>query len=225
MNTNRINNKNLKRIAITAGTTAAALFLAAGLVACDGKASEKVIAPAEAAKVVDVLQNLAAEVLPATEDVAVAEAPAAPVAESKNKSTTQAAKKVAKPAKKKPASTGGNVASATPTVTESSPTPEVAAAPAPQTSETTVVSVPADQPAVQQPAVQQPAADQTAAVASDAPAAQQPTASTSTSNTSTWFNIPKIIGTPNLASQFQGATAADLTAPKISIACIPGYTC
>ena len=42
MNTNHINNKNLKRIAIAAGTTAAALFLSAGLVACGGTDKEAV---------------------------------------------------------------------------------------------------------------------------------------------------------------------------------------
>jgi outer membrane biosynthesis protein TonB len=215
MNTNRISNKNLKRIAIAAGTTAAALFLSAGLVACDGQAGDKVVTPAQVANVADVLQNLAAEAIPATDEIAATEAQPAPVVETKVESTTQTTKKVAKATKKKPASTTQDTAPAAPTVAEPSPTQDVAVAPAPATSETSVVSVPAEQPAVDQPSADQ-----------GATAAQQPAASTTASNTSSWSNIPKITGTPSLASNLSGTDLTKLTSPvTLPKLCIPGVTC
>ena len=215
MNTNRINNKNLKRIAITAGTTAAALFLSAGLVACDGKAGDKVVTPDQIADVADALQNLAAEAIPGAHEIAATEAQPEPVVATKDESTTQTTKKVAKATKKKPALTSQDAASAAPTVAAPVATPEVAVTPAPVTSETSVVSVPAEQSAVEQPANEQAAA-----------AAQQPATSTTTSNTSNWSNIPKITGTPSLTSNLSGTDLTKLTSPvTLPNLCIPGVTC
>ena len=214
MNTNRINNKNTKRIAIAAGAAAAALFLTAGFVASRGNGSNNE-SDTPVLKVPAPVMEIAAA--PQVEELAT-EVQAAPVVEAKSESTAVATKTpVAKKAKgkKSPVLTGGLVSrgsAATPEVT-ATPAPDTTVAAAPQVAEAAVVEAPAVTVPVEQPAVNQPVAEQAPAPAS-------------TSGT-TWVNIPQIIGTPNLASKIAGLDLSKLTSPQITIPkpCIPGLSC
>lgn len=231
MNTNRITNKNTKRFAIAAGATAAVLFLGAGLVASRGGESSDMNAVEAPLAVVPapVIDEVAEIVEQFVAEIPVAESPVPKQEVVTPKSPIKSTVKSTK-AKKSPTLSGGIVNSG-PAATEAVTTPDTSVAPALQQDNNTAVATPAEQPAVEQPAVEQPAADQTAATASEAPAAQQPAAEQQPATTSadtptnTSTNFPKFFGTPNIASQFQGATVSDLTAPKISIPCIPGYNC
>ena len=208
MNTNRINNKNLKRIAIAAGTTAAALFLSAGLVACDGKPGDEVVAPAEIANVADALGNLAAEVLPATDHVAVTEPEAAPVAATK----TEPAKKSATSKKKTVANGGAIVLDAPAPNTATQPT----TSPIAQPTQSSVAAAPAAQPT----------AGQDAATAAGTSGDQQPASTNTTSNIANWMNIPTFTGTPSLTSTLSTTDLTKLTSPiTVPTLCIPGITC
>ena len=142
MNTNRINNKNMRRFAIAAGATAAALFLSAGFVASRGGESDntdKVDAP------------LAIVPAPIFEEISevveqfVAEAPVADKTDTAS-STTKTTK--TSKSKKSPAPTGGAVygetAAADATVAPAGPVEQPApVAPAEQT--TAMSSAPASQ--------------------------------------------------------------------------------
>lgn len=217
MNTNRITNKNLKRIAIAAGTTAAALFLSAGLVACGSKSDETVAAPAQAAELAEVLENVIAEVSPTVEEAAAAPTEIAAVTETATKSIAKPATKSPVTSKKKKSSAvGGAVVLDAPTVSESTPAVDTTVAPsaqqpAAQQADNTVVNTPAAQPTVGQPA-----ATEQAATTASAPRS---------SGSTTAITVPKISGTPTLSSQLSGATLNELLAPKISVPCIPGYNC
>lgn len=216
MNTNRITNKNLKRIAIAAGTTAAALFLSAGLVACNSKSSDTVAVPAQAAELTDVLENVVAEIAPAVEETSAVEAEVAPVVETATKSLAKPAVKSTKASKKKASAVGGTVVLDAPTVSESAPAVDTTVAPvaqpAAQQAENTVANTPVAQPTVEQPA----ATDQAAATAS-APAS---------SGTTTAVSIPKITGTPNLASKVGGIDLTKVVTPITVLPnCLPGFTC
>lgn len=222
MNTNRINNKNLKRIAIAAGTTAGALFLSAGLVACDSKTSDTVAAPADAAQLVEVLENVAADITPTLEDVAANQSEVLPALETATKSVVKPNVKSTKVSKKKSAATGGSVILDAPTASESAPAVEttvapVAQQPAAQQADNTVVNTPIAQPTVEQPAAQQqPATTEQAATTASAPAS---------SGSTTAITVPKVSGTPTLSSQLAGKNLADLLAPTISVPCLPGFNC
>ena len=217
MNTNRITNKNLKRIAIAAGTTAAALFLSAGLVACDSKSSDTVAVPAQAAELTEVLENVVAEIAPAVEETLAVEAEVAPVVETATKSVSKPAVKSTKASKKKASAVGGTVVLDAPTVSESAPAVDttvapVAQQPAAQQADNTVVNAPAEQPTVEQPAAQQQAAATASAPAS--------------SGSTTGVSIPKIIGTPNLVSKVGGIDLTKVVTPITVLPnCLPGFTC
>lgn len=222
MNTNRITNKNLKRIAIAAGTTAAALFLSAGLVACDSKSSDTVAVPAQAAELTEALENVVAEIAPAVEEASAVETEIAPVVETATKSLAKPAVKSTKAPKKKASTVGGTVVLDAPTVSESTPAVDTTVAqsaqqPAAQQTDNTVINTPVAQPTVEQPAAQQqPAATGQAATTASAPAS---------SGSTTAITVPKISGTPTLSSQLSGATLNELLAPKISVPCLPGFNC
>ena len=216
MNTNRITNKNLKRIAIAAGTTAAALFLSAGLVACDSKSSDTVAVPAQAAELTEVLENVVAEIAPAVEETLAVEAEVAPVVETATKSVSKPAVKSTKASKKKASAVGGTVVLDTPTVSESAPAVDTTVAPvaqpAAQQADNTVVNAPAEQPTVEQPAAQQQAAATASAPAS--------------SGSTTGVSIPKITGTPNLVSKVGGIDLTKVVTPITVLPnCLPGFTC
>jgi len=235
MNTNRITNKNTKRFAIAAGATAAVLFLGAGLVASRGGESNNTNAVETPLAVVPapIIDEVAEIVEQFVAEIPVAQSPAAQqevvTPKSPVKSPVKSSVKSTK-VKKSPTLSGGIVNSG-PAANEAITTPDTSVAPALQQDSNTAVATPADQPAIEQPAVEQPAvqqptADQTAAVASDAPAALQPTAATSTSNTSTWFNIPKIIGTPSLTSTITSTDLSKLTSPiTVPKLCLPLINC
>ena len=164
MNTNHINNKNLKRIAIAAGTTAAALFLSAGLVACGGTDKEAVSVGEATQMVQDALAGIE---LPAVElpTPVVADATndvAAPVAAPSTKVSNVTKPSAKKSKKSTSAATGGSVIVSVPEVNEQASAPATTVAPvvteAPAAQPTDTVAAPADAPAVQQPAAQQPAA-------------------------------------------------------------------
>ena len=164
MNTNHINNKNLKRIAIAAGTTAAALFLSAGLVACGGTDKEAVSVGEATQMVQDALAGIE---LPAVElpTPVVADATndvAAPVAAPSTKVSNVTKPSTKKSKKSTSAATGGSVIVSVPEVNEQASAPATTVAPvvteAPAAQPTDTVAAPADAPAVQQPAAQQPAA-------------------------------------------------------------------
>lgn len=140
MNTNHINNKNLKRIAIAAGTTAAALFLSAGLVACAG--TDKLAVTKE-----DTEQMLT-EYFLAQDGVELAADATAPVIQEARPTievseSNKAAKPSTKKSKKNKVSVDTTVAAPVEVVVEAQPV----AAQAPQV-ETTVAPVAAPQPAV-----------------------------------------------------------------------------
>ena len=214
MNTNHINNKNLKRIAIAAGTTAAALFLSAGLVACDGKSGDTVAAPAQAAQLADALQNVVADIVPSIDEAAILETAVAPAEESTPKSVAKPAVKSTKSSKKKAASTGGSVILDAPAAGESTPVVDTTVAPAPRHADSTVVTTPADQPAVAEAAAP---ADQPAATA---------TPSNTGSNTSTWPTFPKITGTPSITSTLSSTDLTKLISPiTVPKPCLPGISC
>ena len=215
MNTNRITNKNMKRIALAAGTAAAALFLTAGFVASRGNGSNndsdtpvlKVPAP-----VMEIAAGpQAAEVATGTQT----EAEATPVVETKSDSTTTKTPSTKKPkSKKSPVLTGGLVSGA-PVVQEvaATPAPETTVAPTQQIAEAAVAQTPVvEAPVVTVPA-EQPAAEQAPAPAS------APTGG------STSLNIPKIIGTPNLSSRLAGADLSKLTTVTPPKPCLPGISC
>ena len=221
MNTNQITNKNLKRIAIAAGTAAAALFLSAGLVACGGDSNDTVAVPAQAAELTEVLENVVAEIAPGVEETLAVEAEIAPVVETATKSLAKPAVKSTKASKKKASAVGGTVVLDAPTVSESAPAVDTTVAPvaqpAAQQAENTVANTPVAQPTVEQPAAQQqPAATGQAATTASAPAS---------SGSTTAITVPKISGTPTLSSQLSGATLNELLAPKISVPCLPGFNC
>ena len=215
MNTNRINNKNTKRIAIAAGAAAAALFLTAGFVASRGNGSNndsdtpvlKVPAPVLEIAATPEIEDVIAESLAAVET--------APVIETKSDSAAAKTKTPAsKRTKKSPVLTGGSSAAEEVTAT---PAPETTTAPASHVAEAGVVEAPVVTVPAEQPAVDQPVDEQ-------APApAETPTAAGS----STWVNIPKIVGTPSLASTIAGLDLSKLTSPQITIPkpCIPGLSC
>lgn len=224
MNTNQITNKNLKRIAIAAGTTAAALFLSAGLVACGGNSTDTVAVPAQAAVLTEVLENVVAEIAPTVEEAPAVEATVAPVVETATKSLAKPAVKSTKASKKK-SSVGGAVVLDAPVVSGSAPAVDttvapVAQQPAAQQADNTVVNTPVAQPTVEQPAVEQPAVEQPA-VEQQPAAASAPASNGST----TAITAPKISGTPTLSSQLTGATLNELLTPKISVPCLPGFNC
>ena len=217
MNTNRINNKNTKRIAIAAGAAAAALFLTAGFVASRGNGSNNE-SDTPVLKVPAPVMEIAAA--PQVEELTT-EVQAAPVADTKSESASTAPKapaaKTTKKAKSKksPVLTGGLVSGGPAAVEQvtATPAPETTVAAAPQVAEAAVVEAPAVTVPAEQPAVNQPVAEQ-------APA---PTATGGT----TRVNIPQIIGTPNLASKIAGIDLSKLTSPQITIPkpCIPGLSC
>ena len=227
MNTNRITNKNLKRIAIAAGTTAAALFLSAGLVACDSKSSDTIAEPAPAAELVDVLGSVAAEIAPTVEVAEAIREEIAPVVESATKSVAKPAVKSTKSSKKKSAAVGGTVILDGPAISESAPSVANTVAQAAQQGDSTAVTTPAEQPATQQPAAQSQPAVSGDGVAAQQPASEQPAAQQqpATTTNSTSVTLPKISGTPTLNSQLSGKNLADLTAPSISVPCLPGFNC
>ena len=212
MNTNRINNKNLKRIAIAAGTTAAALFLSAGLVACDGKASDTVAEPAQAAELVEALENVAAQISPTVDEAVEVQSEVLPALETTTKSAAQPESKSKKASKKKSAAVGGSVILDAPTVSESAPAVETTVAPAPQQADNTAVTTPAAQPAAEQPATQ-----------------QQPTATASapaSSGSTTAISVPKLTMTDSVSSALKGVDLTKLTSPiSVPQICIPGYNC
>lgn len=214
MNTNRINNKNTKRIAIAAGAAAAALFLTAGFVASRGNGSNNE-SDTPVLKVPAPVMEIAAA--PQVDELAT-EVAVTPVAETTSESTAVATKTpVAKKAKSKksPVLTGGLVSGGPAAVEEvtATPAPETTVATAPQVAEAAVAEAPAVTVPAEQPAVNQPVAEQAPATAS-------------TSGT-TWMNIPKIIGTPNLASKIAGIDLSKLTSTQITVPkpCIPGLSC
>jgi FtsZ-interacting cell division protein ZipA len=215
MNTNPITNKNMKRIAIAAGTTAAALFLTAGFVASRGNGSNNE-SDTPVLKVPAPVMEIAAA--PQAAEAAIdtqTEAEATPVVEAKSDSTTTKAPSTKKAkSKQSPVLTGGLV-SAGPVVEEvaATPAPETTVAPTPQVAETAVaeapvVTLPAEQPAVDQPVVE----------AAPAPAPAPTGGSTS-------LNIPKIIGTPNLSSKLAGVDLSKLTTVTLPKPCLPGISC
>lgn len=212
MNTNRINNKNLKRIAIAAGTTAAALFLSAGLVACDSKASDTVAGPTQAAELVEALENVAAQISPTVDEAVEVQSEVLPALETTTKSAAQPESKSKKASKKKSAAVGGSVILDAPTVSESAPAVETTVAPAPQQADNTAVTTPAAQPAVEQPATQ-----------------QQPTATASapaSSGSTTAISVPKLTMTDSVSSALKGVDLTKLTSPiSVPQICIPGYNC
>lgn len=218
MNTNRINNKNLKRIAIAAGTTAAALFLSAGLVACDGKASDTVAEPAQAAELVEVLENVAAEIAPTVDEAAANQSEVLPAIETATKSVAKPEMKSTKASKKKSAATGGSVILDAPAASESAQVVDTTVAPAPQQADNTAVTTPAAQPAVEQPAApQQPAATEQSTATASAPASSGSTSA---------ISVPKLTMTDSVSSALKGVdltkATSPITVPKI---CIPGYNC
>lgn len=216
MNTNQITNKNLKRIAIAAGTTAAALFLSAGLVACGGNPTDNVAVPAQAAELTEVLENVVAEIAPTVEEVPTIEAEVAPVVETSTKSVAKPATKSTKTSKKKSSATGGAVVLNVPPISEAAPAVDSNATPTAQDPtlpqvDNTIISTPADQPAVEQPT-----APEQASATEQAPAS---------SGSTTAIKIPKIAIAPSLAAQLAGTSVDKLLAPSISVPCLPGLTC
>jgi hypothetical protein len=178
-------------------------------------------------EVAEIVEELAAE-------TPVAQSPAAQQEVVTPKSPVKSPVKSTK-VKKSPTLSGGIVYGG-PAATEAVTTPDSSVAPALQQDSNTAVATPADQPAVEQqpatadtvtpaPAAAQPSESGDVAAAQEPVAEQQPATTSANTSTKTSSNFPKFSGTPNIVSQFQGATAADLTAPKISIPCIPGYTC
>lgn len=218
MNTNRLNNKNLKRIAVAAGTTAAALFLSAGLVACGGNASDTAATPAQAAELTEVLEKVVAEVAPVVEAAPAIATPVAPTAAAKPavSAAPKSGAKSTKASKKKSAAVGGAVILDAPTASVSAPAVGATVAPAPQHADA-IVATPTEQRAVEQPAAQQqPAVEQAPAAAS------APTSSGSTSA----ITVPKLTIIDSTSSALKGIdltkTTSPVTAPRI---CIPGYNC
>lgn len=222
MNTNQITNKNLKRIAIAAGTTAAALFLSAGLVACGGNSTDTVAVPAPAAELTEVLENVVAEFAPAIEETPAVVAEVAPVVETAAKSLAKPTVKSTKAPKKKASAVGDEAVVDSPTISESAPAVATTVAPvveqpAAQQVDNTVVNTPTAQPTVEEPAAaQQPAATEQAPTTASAP---------SSSGSTTAITAPKIIGTPSLASRLSGKNLDELLAPSISVPCLPGFNC
>ena len=216
MNTNRINNKNIKRFAIAAGTTAGALFLTAGIVAGIGnngsKNADVAQAPAapQAAVVVDqpaASPSVVEESAPvAVENVAKVSKPAPVKAPSSSKKSTN----------RKAGATGGDVVLSVPVVDQPTPAP-VAAPSAPET--TVAPSVPNTQAPAAQPAEQQ----QAAAASEPAAAASEPAPSNNSTSTVT---IPKWSYTNTFGSKI---AAVDLTQTSSTLApsrlCLPGVTC
>ncbi|MEY2626721.1 MAG: hypothetical protein RJB08_480 [Actinomycetota bacterium] len=199
MNTNRFNNKNLKRVAAGAGITAAALFLTAGLVAGIGGGNAADGASAPTTVVADVMAApVAAESTAADENVAVVAEPAnVALVASSNKATSTV--KTAKPKQKKSSATNGNVI--------------ISAPEAPATTVAAAVPAAADQSA---PAPTSPADQSTAA----APTAQQPAATTTSgSTTSTGIKMPSFSGTPSITSIIDLATtlSSPVTLPKVCV--------
>jgi hypothetical protein len=201
----------MKRFAIAAGATAAVLFLSAGFVASRGGESNNknadaplaVVAAPVVEEVSDLVEQIVAEA-PVAEEVAAQIAPA--------KATTKATKSTK--SKKSPVLTGGVVYGG-PAMTEAAPAPATTVAPAPAVAEASVVSVPAEEPAVEQPAPAAPA-EQPAATQS-APASQSGT---------TAISVPKLTMNDSLVSSLQGIDLTKqpvkTTLPKL---CIPGVTC
>jgi hypothetical protein len=210
MNTNRITNKNLKRLAIAAGATATALFLAAGFVATRGNDQAEILEAASPAVEVEA----PAAVMPveeSTHEVAVI-APASP---SINESTKKAATSTTKRSNKKATSTvGGGVVLDAP-VTAEAPTNSNtgdAVASAPQQTDV-ATSNPTTQPAVESPAA-----------APAAPAAQSTEQATAASDSGTSsVSVPLY----PIVDRFQSnLRTIDLTRTSPTIpSCIPGYNC
>ena len=214
MNTNQITNKNLKRIAIAAGTTAAALFLSAGLVACNSKSSDTVAVPAQAAELTDVLENVVAEIAPAVEETSAVEAEVAPVVETATKSLAKPAVKSTKASKKKASAVGGTVVLDAPTVSDAAPV-----APAPQQADNTVTSAPVAQAA---PADQTASANLPSAASVGSSAAVGPAAGSGSPS----IRIPEITGTPNLVWKVGGIDLTKVVTPITVLPnCIPSYNC
>jgi hypothetical protein len=208
MNTNHINNKNTKRIAIAAGATAAVLFLSAGFVASRGgesNNSDKADAPLAIVpapifeEVSDVIEQLVAE---------------APVAEKTDTASSTTKTTKTSKSKKSPTQTGGVVYGDN-AATEATPTPDTTVATAPAVAEASGVSVPTDQPAVEQPAPAAPAEQTTAT--SSAPTSQSGTTS---------ISVPKLTMSDSVMSSLKGI---DLTKSTLNTSlptlCIPGVTC
>ncbi len=209
MNTRQINNKNMKRFAIGAGITAAALFLTAGLVAGIGGGDKAEVAAAPTTVVAaEVASPVAAEVPAIDETAAPVEAETVAVAAPAK--VTPAAKSTKPSKQKKSAATGGNVVLSAP----EAPAPTTAPAPAAAQESTPVATNPASQPAASQPAVEQPAAQQPAAAS--APASNTNSGST---GSSTWLKVPNITGTPSLTSSLDlsKTLTTTVTIPKICV--------
>ena len=210
MNTNRITNKNLKRLAIAAGATATALFLAAGFVATRGNDQAEILEAASPAVEVEA----PAAVMPvevSTHEVAVI-TPATP---SINESTKKAATSTTKRSNKKATSTvGGGVVLDAPMTTEAPANSNTgdAVASAPQQTDV-ATSNPTTQPAVESPAA-----------APAAPAAQSTEQATAASDSGTSsVSVPLY----PIVDRFQSnLRAIDLTRTSPTIpSCIPGYNC
>jgi hypothetical protein len=212
MNTNRITNKNLKRLAIAAGATATALFLAAGFVATRGNDQVEILEAASPAVEVEA----PAAVMPveeSTHEVAVI-APASP---SINESTKKAATSTTKRSNKKATSTvGGGVVLDAPVTAEAPANSNTgdAVASAPQQTDV-ATSNPTTQPAVESPDAASPAA---------APAAQSTEQATAASDSGTSsVSVPLY----PIVDRFQSnLRTIDLTRTSPTIpSCIPGYNC
>lgn len=210
MNTNRITNKNLKRLAIAAGATATALFLAAGFVATRGNDQVEILEAASPAVEVEA----PAAVMPvevSTHEVAVI-TPATP---SINESTKKAATSTTKRSNKKATSTvGGGVVLDAPMTTEAPANSNTgdAVASAPQQTDV-ATSNPTTQPAVESPAA-----------APAAPAAQSTEQATAASDSGTSsVSVPLY----PIVDRFQSnLRTIDLTRTSPTIpSCIPGYNC
>lgn len=210
MNTNRITNKNLKRLAIAAGATATALFLAAGFVATRGNDQAEILEAASPAVEVEA----PAAVMPveeSTHEVAVI-APASP---SINESTKKAATSTTKRSNKKATSTvGGGVVLDAPVTAEAPANSNTgdAVASAPQQTDV-ATSNPTTQPAVESPAA-----------APAAPAAQSTEQATAASDSGTSsVSVPLY----PIVDRFQSnLRTIDLTRTSPTIpSCIPGYNC
>ena len=208
MNTNRFNNKNIKRFAIAAGTTAGALFLTAGIVAGIGnngsKNADVAQAPAAPQAAVVVAEPVAAEAVVeeaapvAVENVAKVSKPAPVKSTSGSKKSTH----------RKAGATGSNVVLSVPAAAEATPAPapETTVAPATQNTEAPVASAPAAQSTDQQ---------QAAAASEPAPS----------NNASTTVSIPKWSYNNTFGSKITAVDLTKTTTVTVPKLCIPGVTC
>lgn len=206
MNTNRFNNKNIKRFAIAAGTTAGALFLTAGIVAGIGNNGSKKadVAQAPAAPQATVVVDQ-----PAASPSVVEESAPAAIATSNESTKSLPSKSTAstkKQTNRKSAATGTNVVVSDPTITDAAQAPSTTVAPQVSNSEAPAASAPAAQSADQQ---------QAAAVAEPAP----------TNSATSSVSIPKWTYTNDFGSKINAVDLTKTTTVTVPKLCIPGVTC